>query len=248
MRRNAKEGMCHVCGAIDKLSFEHIPPRSLGNNRPRNSYSVVEMLEQNRKIDNTEGLFATIQQQGSGRYSLCKKCNSYFGTHYVPAYTQFILNMVGTFKQAAKKLSSENYICVEIEKVDGLAVFKQILSMLCSLSQPGSMLDFKEFLLDKDSTSFNISKYQVFMYAILDDNSKSRSTGWMTPLFTDLTSFQFTDYAQYPLGYRLYDMTNPPNRYFGCNISELSKLPYGRETTIKVDLPIDNMKSNLPTF
>lgn len=249
MGKRTKEGICHICGELEKLTFEHVPPRSLGNDRPRNSYSVVEMLKQGRAIEDTEGIYAKIQQQGSGGHTLCQRCNSYLGSNYVPAYNQFILNTVGTFKQAAKELNDENnYIVVEMEKVDGLAVFKQILSMMCNLSQPGPLLECKDFLLDKNSNAFNTDKYQVFMYAILDDKSNSRSTGWITPLFNDFTSCYFTDYAQYPLGYRIYDMENPPPRYFGCNITALSKLPYGSESTFRVDLPIDPMKGTLPLF
>lgn len=249
MGKRTKEGMCHICGEFEKLTFEHVPPRSLGNDRPRNSYSAVKMLKQGRAIEDTEGIYAKIQQQGSGGHTLCQRCNSYLGSNYVPAYNQFILNTVGIFKQAAKVHKEENnFIVVEMEKVDGLAVFKQILSMICCLSQPGPLLECKEFLLDKNSNEFNTNKYQVFMYAILDDSSKSRSTGWVTPVFTDFTSFHFTDYAQYPLGYRIYDMETPPKRYYGCNITELSKLKYGIEATLRVNLPIDSMKGALPIF
>lgn len=38
-------GRCHICGREGKLSFEHIPPRSMGNDHSVRSYRGVDIIK-----------------------------------------------------------------------------------------------------------------------------------------------------------------------------------------------------------
>lgn len=40
-----RTGICHICGNDGPLSYEHIPPRSMGNSKPVKSYRVADIAE-----------------------------------------------------------------------------------------------------------------------------------------------------------------------------------------------------------
>lgn len=52
MRKTVEGGLmaekprrCHVCGREGALSFEHIPPKSMGNNHGVRAYRGVDIIE-----------------------------------------------------------------------------------------------------------------------------------------------------------------------------------------------------------
>jgi hypothetical protein len=74
---------CRICGTVTKLSFEHVPPKGVGNS------SRVEMLgleDWLRREEEGAEVKPTISQKGSGAYSLCRDCNSRAGELYVPEF------------------------------------------------------------------------------------------------------------------------------------------------------------------
>jgi len=78
---NEEDAACRICGRVEDLTFEHVPPRSVGN-RDR-----AEMLGIDAWLNRTEGGSTergTMSQRGSGVYTLCADCNNRAGRLYVP--------------------------------------------------------------------------------------------------------------------------------------------------------------------
>lgn len=77
---------CPLC-FIQKeaLSFEHIPPQSLGNK--------TRLLVSNENTFNPNSDFFNRRKsynKGFGYQSLCEVCNKHLGSEYVPSFTKFI--------------------------------------------------------------------------------------------------------------------------------------------------------------
>jgi len=78
-------GLCRVCGVSARLTFEHIPPRSAGNDRPARSSPSLPVLMSDQPLQLPDGGW-TPAQRGVGGYVLCGPCNSLLGTRYIPEY------------------------------------------------------------------------------------------------------------------------------------------------------------------
>lgn len=89
-------GHCRICGRFDKLTYEHIPPRSAGNRTTRRYASAFDILSM-PDITHFPKTGVVIQQRGSGLYALCRDCNSALSNlGYVDEYRE----MVGATAQA----------------------------------------------------------------------------------------------------------------------------------------------------
>src|SRR4051794_12882008 len=78
MSSKRDQGPCHLCGTIDRLSFEHVPPRAAFNNRPVIEGTTLESI--NRDLDARPR--GRINQRGAGAYTLCEPCNNNTGDWY----------------------------------------------------------------------------------------------------------------------------------------------------------------------
>ena len=100
------------------------------------------------EIDDTE---STINQRGSGAYSLCEECNNLTGHWYGAEYMRFA-------QIAAQIITTEfgeEDNAVEIYSVHPLRLIKQILSMFCSISESGEkMQTIRDFVLDRGCNWF----------------------------------------------------------------------------------------------
>ena len=83
-------GKCALCGKIERLTFEHIPPQSAYNAKPAKPVSGKALLLKKDGLPwELDGLKYENQQSGMGLYSLCKKCNNITGRWYGDAYRSF---------------------------------------------------------------------------------------------------------------------------------------------------------------
>ena len=251
MAHTDDEDVCHICGKQGKMSFEHIPPRSVGNTQRSKAYSVVEIAENTGRLDSTarEGIHYQQQQQGSGFATLCSECNSYLRRHYVNEYKDFFLATSAVLVNEQKQDGAMG-IHLETGKANVLALFKHAVSNFCATTQPGTMLDFREFLLDKESNDFP-SRYRLYMYAVPDSGSGLITTGWMR-LFTS-SDFRFyytvAHVALFPVGFALLDMdysTSIPNG-LGCDVTAMSQRPWGERPQFAVDLPYMTLTHAIPS-
>src|ERR1035441_7460139 len=80
---------CRLCGTLDDLSFEHVPPKSAFNPDRAEMLGLDAWLER-EKSTGRPGKRGTIIQQGSGVKTLCRACNSRAGRLYVPELAQWV--------------------------------------------------------------------------------------------------------------------------------------------------------------
>ena len=82
-------GICRLCGHKTNLSFEHVPPKVTNNKNTRyTSLSLEEYFKSENPLElKSKG---KIKQGGIGYNSFCRKCNSFLGTNYVPAYEKWV--------------------------------------------------------------------------------------------------------------------------------------------------------------
>lgn len=82
------EGRCRVCGNTFSMTFEHFPPKTMGNNSKVRRAPAQAALESDDPLAFPHHASYQVQR-GSGAHVLCGDCNSYSGTHYVPAMAAF---------------------------------------------------------------------------------------------------------------------------------------------------------------
>lgn len=129
---------CRICGEFTKLSFEHVPPKAVGNAGRVEMLGIEAWLQ---REDEGADVKATISQKGSGAYSLCSECNSRAGKLYVPEFQK----LHGTGMKALSELDlsalgkqpEAGYVEMRIEGVHPAPLAKQIVTMLLAISPGG---------------------------------------------------------------------------------------------------------------
>lgn len=233
------DGECHVCGKQCSFSFEHIPPRSTGNKTRARVYSGVDIIRKQGigPIKSLDNLKYDQMQQGSGAYSLCRSCNSYFGVNYVKAFAEALNETRGLFLNTLPPGEKVNSTILQTDKMHALAFFKHVISSFCATTQPGTMLDCREFLLNRESNAFP-DHYKLFMFAIPDTNSKQLWTGWVTALMDDYGLLKVAYLTTPPFGFSLYDTENSTTTipFVGCDITSLSTCKWNEYPQIQMEL------------
>lgn len=161
-------GPCHICGKIAKLSFEHVPPRSAFNDRPL-LYIDVEHLLKNSKSEIKK---VKTHQKGSGRHSLCERCNNLTGAWYGSAFVDWAYQGMRILHHTHNKPSL--YYNFHLFP---LRVIKQIVCMFFSSNSPGFRDTYPylvEFVLNKEKKYLN-PKIRIFVF--YSSGEKSRSAG-----------------------------------------------------------------------
>ncbi len=246
-----KSGVCHICGKEGPLSFEHIPPHSMGNSKPTKAYRVVDIADTYHTLSaaNKDGIRYRQQQRGIGFQTICSSCNSYLGKYYVKAYTGCVAEL-GAILRESKGDQDCSGIHLEGHNVPVLAFFKHVVSNFCSTTQPGTMLDCREFLLDCKSNAFP-DRYRLFMFALPEDGSFV-SSGWMQLLLDDkgLKTANLAFIAMPPVGFYLYDVESstatPEASRYGCEITSMASQPWEAKPGFSLDLPYMTVANSIP--
>jgi len=162
-----KKGICKVCGRFSELSYEHVPPKSAFNNNKNYYISHINPLIKNRNAETFDELRKidskniTKKQGGIGFYSLCRNCNTNFGTWYVRAYSEWVKQSINYIEFIIKN-PLDNFVV----KIYPLRVLKQIVSMFFTLNYKEFSKEYpilKRFILSKESTEFD-SRIRIFIY------------------------------------------------------------------------------------
>src|SRR6266511_3846477 len=82
------KGICTICGKGGKLTFEHVPAKATGNDEEVVVYGIEQWLARDLETGEMPGGY--IQPKGTGAISICKACNEYCGTWYVPEFAKFV--------------------------------------------------------------------------------------------------------------------------------------------------------------
>ena len=232
-------GNCRICGEYSQLTFEHVPPRSSFNNSPATLMTADELIKHATDESKKPWEFAKnsgrIQQRGRGDYYLCGSCNNKTGKWYGTEYKKFIGGVHGAIKQYGN-LNFEHLDFI-IHNIRPLPIFKQIIAMFCDIN-PGNIGDdsLKEFLLHKESTAFNRSRYEL--YAYIHSGSLIRSFGLSALLVKGISEpVMVSEISGYPIGLALY--IDKPKDYIpmGCNISCMCEYGYDDLRDVIFHLP-----------
>lgn len=245
-------GICHVCGKEGPLSYEHIPPYSLGNNHASERYGVSDIVSKTKRFDVSDLSdfhYKELQQRGSGFQTICSDCNSYFGRNYVREYVGCTREL-GHMLIENRPKEEESGIHLEGHNVNLLAFFKHVISNFCTTTPAGTMSGCKEFLLNRESNAFP-SHYKLFAFAVPSPSSNLLTTGWTTLFFksSPITACTVAVVATFPIGFYLVDtaessciLDNP-----GCDITSLSKCTWGDQPGFTVELPYMSLDKAWPT-
>jgi len=241
--------MCHICGNVGKLTYEHIPPKAVGNTKKVKIYNVLDMARNGRfEMKDVEGFYGEIKQQGAGLDTLCDACNSNTGSNYAEHFSSVLLGIHQKFQDFDDMQMGA--ISFEYNNLNVLAFFKQIITIFCSICPAGTMLDCKDFLLDRKNMQFDSMKYTVTMVAVPD----KASNGWLGCLENYIVSERgnghqcLAGYLCYPLGFLLYTNDNSGIAKHGADITSMSAFCYGETPHFGVKIPCVDTKHIIPEF
>lgn len=151
------KGICAICGKGRKLTFEHVPPKAAGNEEDVKIYGIEEWLSRDLESGDMPGGY--VQPQGTGTISICKSCNEYSGTWYVPEFAKFVHTGISIFRQLTTAAIEEadssldwKAVDFEIKGMRALPVVKQIIASLLALNAPEfgqKNPDLVNFVLDR---------------------------------------------------------------------------------------------------
>lgn len=147
--------------------------------------------------------------------TLCEDCNEYLGANYVETfkglYLDFahesgdILDGLDRDRNESETAGVERYCEFDLgEGFRPLAFVKQVVSNFCATTAPGSMLDCKDFLLDRGNISLP-ARYRLHMVVLPKLDGESVFSGWMRVLFDDGTFCDMAFIRMPPFGFVLYD-------------------------------------------
>ena len=245
-------GKCSLCGQETELTFEHIPPRGAFNSTPARPVSGTELFKEEILNDDshmpwdTSGMQYDNQQQGMGRYSLCKICNNSTGSWYGDAYVTF----AKTVHTAMRNRKPDDLDGIGFREVYPLRFIKQVLSMFCSTLRPDDprMEDIRNFVLNKDAVGLNKNKYKLCLYftesTIMKHSGLSillRSNG-----VSHIESMALAEITAYPLGFILYFDPTETWQYQGTDITECADYQYDDKVDIIFPWTIKEMNDIYP--
>lgn len=226
---------CHICGELANLNEEHIPPRAAFNNIPRKMVNI-DLFELYGKSDWTlqDKRYKSFQN-GFNLHTLCEKCNSFTGGTYGRIYFKVVKD-IGTQILEIPKEERTGGLSIEIEKLNCLAFFKQIISMFCSINSVKWGTKFGDYLLNKENRVFDTELYRVSMY--LHHGNIDRITP-MCVLWNPQkgTSKECSEISFFPFGFVLYDLKKvTDDTIVGMDITDWAKKEY-KEEKVKLELP-----------
>lgn len=128
--KRSKNGVCCICGRCGPLSYEHVPPEQAFND-----HGVLEAdIERLIGSDFLEYLDAPTgrkNQRGSGRHTLCGRCNNNTGSWYGPAYVEFAKQAM--FLSSSLPSGGRTNFAFHIQPLNFI---KQVVACFCSACGP----------------------------------------------------------------------------------------------------------------
>jgi hypothetical protein len=238
-------GICHICGRLVKLSFEHVPPRSAFNDKPIHNANVRKFLE-TPSFDDLDKPGGRQQQRGAGAYTLCESCNSKTGHWYGSAYVDWAC-------QAAHLLSraSNSSLLYYLFHLFPLRVIKQVVCMFLSSNPPSfrnAHVDLVKFVLNRDWKYLD-PKVRIYAFYTMGDKSRRAGVTGMLRLNESRTgvagTYIFSEIAFRPFGF-VMAMNSPALDSRLVDISYFSQYGYNEWRDEALRLPLLPVYSVFP--
>lgn len=235
-------GQCALCRKECELTFEHIPPSAALNANPVKGVSGEDFIGLDRMPWDIGNLPYTNLQRGFGRYSLCKECNNNTGSWYCEDYLRMAKAACG-FLALRKK---EQVDAFGLRNFYPLRFIKQIVSMFCSINnfEDARMMPLRQFVLDKDATNLDASKYKICMYFTESQLEKQNGLSVTVHLLPEgYKAMAISEITAYPLGFLLYFNPTEDWDYRGIDITSLSKARYDEHCDLEFPLLVFEVNS-----
>lgn len=155
VRAQTDQDRCRLCGKIDALTKEHVPPRAAGNEGVVVVHSLEEWLRQSHgELSGGQRL-----QGGVWTVALCASCNSKTGSWYGDEYRRWVGRAWGVLMhlplaELDAKAHTEQVHAQFLDVDPGLFV-RQVLSLMCTLSGPwdlaGRHPEIRAMILDRQT-------------------------------------------------------------------------------------------------
>lgn len=161
-----KDSTCHVCGEVTELTFEHLPPRSTGNQQRTELVDIHAWLRREEHGSTEKG---RISQKGAGADTLCEECNNRAGRLYVPELRRWV--RVGNAALAQLEPAQFDsqvepaYVVLEMENMRPGRFLKQVATMVMAQAMAGvarKHVELRDYARDPTSTSFP-PRYQFYL-------------------------------------------------------------------------------------
>jgi len=149
---------------MKKLTFEHLPPKSVFNKDNIKMYNIIDVATKESVPWNFDGMKYKAQQQGgNGGYTLCEQCNNNLGSWYVVDYADFALKLYNCIKNYG--FSQDDLFSVYATEIYPQRIFKAVLAMFCSLNNNAfsENANIRKLLLHKESKGLE-DGYGISMY------------------------------------------------------------------------------------
>lgn len=160
-----KEGRCHICGEIEKLTFEHIPPKASGNDKPVKIVTGEQVITSDRNPWDIDGVQYTPQQRGMGKPVLCEHCNNITGCWYADAFKSFYYQI--PFLRVNPIDPKCSLIELTFLEIYPLRIIKQITSMfmgICGAHLGDEYPEIREFVLSREAKCLDFNKYRFSFF------------------------------------------------------------------------------------
>lgn len=222
-------GTCHICGRLDVLSFEHIPPRAAFNERRVISVRFEEAIN----LGPDEVPRGAIEQRGVGGYTLCERCNNATGAWYGNEFVDWCYRGMEILMRAGgcPKLS---YVMT----FRPLPVIKEIVVMLFSVNHDQfhrANPDLVRFVLNPELSGLP-PEYRFFTYFNTSPRYRRIGTAALMKLGRG-GPILISEFAFPPYGYVMTIDSDPPDdRLF--EITHFASRAEGEFEEFSFDLPL----------
>lgn len=167
MGRGKQHGICHLCGMVGPLSFEHVPPESAFNDRK----VVYNRMEQWFQPGRWSGR-GRISQRGAGAYTLCEPCNNNTGAWYGKEYALWAQRVFELLDQLPRHFGEGE---ITVTQRYPLRFLKQAVTMFFSANSPEFAPRHPElvrFVLDRNQTVLP-PQYDVYLTLVRGNHARS---------------------------------------------------------------------------
>jgi hypothetical protein len=240
-------GTCVLCLERRALSFEHVPPRRVFNNRPAVAHTIYG-LHLGSKHDKPPVLLKG--PGGLGRNALCQSCNGQTAAWYGDAFAEWTMQCLSY----AERLRDTSTVLLPFT-IKPLNVLKQIVTMslavaACKVADP-QVDPLRRFVLSPHAmylpdgvtfrSYFNPIDRARSGNAMLTQNRLSGSCA-VLDVRSGSSVFVLAEVAFPPMGYvtyfsKSYERVSDDFATL-CDIGRFGQYPLGRSDTLMFQLPV----------
>lgn len=234
-------GECSICGVHCQLTWEHVPPEAAFNK------ARIRMGDPNRILGaRTRDVMTTPHgryiQRGSGRFSLCEKCNNITGHWYGTGYVNWAIQGMRHLRAAPNGSSMR----LPFHILPG-RVFKQIITMFASVCGPkffANKPELRRLVLNRDIRGCP-PYLRLYCYYQASGSTFARQAGITGLVNLDGPTSIFAEMAFPPFGY-LVAMDSPVMDQRLVDITFFSESAYTDYRDLYISFPVLPTDSPFP--